>query len=61
MDKIIYRISELLKLKSLITLGILGVFIKMSLVGDISPENAFVVINSVILCYFTKDNKDKNN
>lgn len=58
MDKIIYRISELLKLKSIITIGVLTVFIIMSLQGDISPENAFVVINSVILCYFTKDNKD---
>lgn len=58
MDKIIFRISELLKLKSIITIGILTVFIKMSLDGSISPENAFVVINSVILCYFTKDNKD---
>lgn len=54
-------IGSLLKIKSIITLVILFVFVYCVINGIISPENIMVIISMVITFYFAKNNGgDKN-
>lgn len=54
-------IESLLKIKSIITLVILFVFVYCVINGIISPENIMVIISMVITFYFAKNTGgDKN-
>ena len=46
------NLSNLLKVKTLVTLAVMGVFTTLSLRGDITPDNAMVVISMVVSFYF---------
>lgn len=48
-------IKNLLKIKSIITLVILFVFVYCVINGIISPENIMVIISMVITFYFAKN------
>ena len=48
-------IESLLKIKSIITLVILFVFVYCVINGIISPENIMVIISMVITFYFAKN------
>lgn len=49
-------VKNLLKIKSIITLVILFVFVYCVINGIISPENIMVIISMVITFYFAKNN-----
>jgi len=46
------NLSNLLKVKTLVTLAVMGVFTVLSLQGRITPDNAMVVISMVVSFYF---------
>lgn len=48
-------VESLLKIKSIITLVILVVFVYCVINGIISPENIMVIISMVITFYFAKN------
>lgn len=48
----IKNISALIKVKTIVTLIVMVVFATLSLRGDISPDNAMLVISMVISFYF---------
>ena len=54
-------IESLLKIKSIITLVILFVFVYCVINGIISPENIMVIISMVITFYFAKNNGGDGN
>ena len=45
-------LSNLLKVKTLVTLVVMGVFAVLALKGRISPDNAMIVISMVVSFYF---------
>ena len=49
-------LETLLKIKSIITLVIMFVFVYCVINGIISPENIMVIISMVITFYFAKNN-----
>ena len=46
------NLSNLLKVKTIVTLVVVAVYAVMALKGDISPENAMVIVSTVIAFYF---------
>ncbi len=51
---------NLLKIKSLVTLLVLTVFVILSLRGSISPDNVMIVVSAVVSFYFgTQHEKTK--
>ena len=45
---------ELLKVKTLITLAIIGVMSYLAMMGDIAPETFMTVASAVVTYYFTR-------
>lgn len=52
-------ITNLLKVKSLMTIAVMVVFVILSLKGKLEPTLTASVITSVITYYFTKKDTDK--
>ena len=46
------NLANLLKVKTIVTFVICAVFAVLSLRGDISPDNAMIVISMVVSFYF---------
>lgn len=46
------KLTDLLKVKTLVTLAVMAVFTVLSVKGDITPDNAMVVISMVVSFYF---------
>lgn len=46
------NLSNLLKVKTIVTLVVMGVFATLSLTGKISADNAMIVISMVVSFYF---------
>ena len=46
------NLAALIKVKTIVTLVVMAVFAVLSLRGDISPDNAMLVISMVISFYF---------
>lgn len=51
-EKIFSRLAALLKVKTLVTLSVISVFVCLSLSGDISADNVMIVVTNVIAFYF---------
>ena len=52
-------IEDLLKIKSIITLLVFGVFAYLSIIGKIEPKDVMFILGMVATYYFNKDLKDK--
>ena len=46
------NIAALIKVKTIVTLVVLAVFVVLSLRGDISADNAMIIISMVVSFYF---------
>ena len=46
------NLANLLKVKTIVTLVVVGVFAVLSLQGRISPDNVMIIITTVISFYF---------
>ena len=53
------NLSNLLKVKTLVTLVVMGVFAELALKGRISPDNAMIVISMVVSFYFGTQHEKK--
>ena len=50
--EILKNLAALVKVKTLVTLTVIGVFAVMALRGHISADNVMIVVSSVISFYF---------
>ena len=52
------NLANLIKVKTLVTLTVMGVFTTLALRGDIHPDNVMLIVSTVIAFYFgTQTNK----
>ena len=50
--KLLENIAALIKVKTIVTLVVMAVFVVLSLRGDITADNAMLVVSMVISFYF---------
>ena len=46
------NLAALIKVKTLVTVTVIGVFAVMALRGDIEPDNVMIITSSVVSFYF---------
>lgn len=54
------KLAELLKVKSLVTLTVMLVFLILSLKGSISPDQVMLIISMVVSFYFGTQHEKKS-
>lgn len=59
MGKFIENIANLFKVKTIVTLVVLFVFSVLSLRGAITPDNAMMIVMSVVSFYFGTQHEKK--
>lgn len=59
MKGILRNLADLIKVKTIITLAVLGVFTVLSLRGTISADNVMIVISMVVSFYFGTQHEKK--
>ena len=52
MNKFIENLANLFKVKTLVTLAVIAVFVVLSLKGAISADNVMIIISMVVSFYF---------
>jgi hypothetical protein len=52
MKKLIENLANLVKVKTLVTVVVVAVFAVLALRGDITPDNAMIIISMVVSFYF---------
>ena len=52
MVEFIKNLANLIKVKTIVTLGVIAVFIVLALRGDITADNVMVIVSTVIAFYF---------
>lgn len=50
--KFLENLANLIKVKTIVTLIVVGVFAVMALRGDINPDNVMTIVSCVIAFYF---------
>lgn len=50
--ELLKNLAALIKVKTLVTLVVMAVFVVLSLRGDISADNAMIIISMVVSFYF---------
>ena len=58
--KLLENIAALIKVKTIVTLVVMAVFVVLALRGDISADNAMLVVSMVISFYFGSVAEKKN-
>ena len=54
------NLAALIKVKTIVTMVVIGVFAVMAIRGQISPDNVMIIVTSVISFYFgTVSEKEK--
>ena len=49
---ILKNLAALVKVKTIVTLCVMAVFMVLALKGDITPDNAMIIISMVVSFYF---------
>ena len=58
--QIVKNLVELVKVKTIVTLVVIGVFAALAMRGDIGADNAMIIISMVVSFYFgTQHEKQK--
>jgi uncharacterized protein (DUF486 family) len=52
MNEFVLNLSKLVKVKTIVTLVVMAVFTVLSLRGDITADNAMIIISMVVSFYF---------
>lgn len=52
MQQFINNIASLIKVKTIVTLVVIGVFAALAIGGKISADNVMIIVSSVIAFYF---------
>ena len=50
--EILKNLANLVKVKTIVTLVVMGVFASLAMRGDISADNAMIIISMVVSFYF---------
>ena len=50
--EILKNIASLIKVKTIVTMVVISIFAVLSLRGDITPDNAMIIISMVVSFYF---------
>lgn len=50
--KLIDNLAALVKVKTIVTIAVVWVFVKLAFSGDITPDNAMIIISMVVSFYF---------
>ena len=50
--KFLENLANLIKVKTIVTLAVMGVFTALALNGTITPDNVMIVVSTVIAFYF---------
>ena len=59
MNKFIENLANLFKVKTLVTLAVITVFVVLSLKGAISADNVMIIISMVVSFYFGTQHEKK--
>lgn len=59
MKKFVKNLADLVKVKTIVTLVVLGVFAILALKGDITPDNVMIVVSTVVAFYFGTQHEKK--
>ena len=59
MERIKENLAKLIKVKTIVTLVVIGVFSVLSLKGKIDAENVMLIVTSVISFYFGTQHEKK--
>ena len=58
--EVLNNLAALIKVKTIVTLCVMAVFMVLALKGDITPDNAMIIISMVVSFYFgTQHEKQK--
>jgi len=58
--KVLKNLADLIKVKTIVTLAVITVFIVLALRGDVAAENVMVVVSTVVAFYFGTQHEKKN-
>ena len=58
--KVFKNLADLIKVKTIVTLAVITVFIVLALRGDVAAENVMVVVSTVVAFYFGTQHEKKN-
>lgn len=61
MDLVKRNLANLIKVKTLVTLLVVGVFAALACTGTISPDNVMIVVSMVVSFYFGTQHEKKEN
>lgn len=53
------KLADLLKVKTLVTFGVVMVFVVLALQGRIQPDNVMIVVSMVVSFYFGTQHEKK--
>ena len=53
------NLANLFKVKTIVTLVVMSVFVVLALRGDIAPDNAMIIISMVVSFYFGTQHERK--
>jgi len=56
---ILKNLAALIKVKTIVTLCVMAVFMVLALKGDITPDNAMIIISMVVSFYFGTQTEKK--
>ena len=54
------NIADLIKVKTLVTLVVIGVFAYLAITGRIAPDNVMVIVSTVVAFYFGTQHEKRN-
>ena len=60
MTEVIKNLANLIKVKTLVTIAVIAVFVVLSLRGDISADKAMIIISMVVSFYFGTQTEKKS-
>jgi hypothetical protein len=61
MEAVKKNLANLIKVKTLVTLLVVGVFAVLACTGAISPDNVMIVVSMVVSFYFGTQHEKKEN
>lgn len=53
------NLANLIKVKTIVTLAVMAVFVYLAVTGAISPDNVMIVVSTVIAFYFGTQHEKK--
>ena len=53
------NLSNLIKVKTIVTFAVVAVFVVLALRGDITPDNVMVIVTTVVAFYFGTQHEKK--